>query len=321
MCIIVAKPKNVEMPSIETIENCFRRNPDGAGLMYVKDNQVIVDKGYMDIDSLLERLEKLKNELGVEDLKEKAVVLHFRIGTAGKNDRETTHPFIITNDFDKLRATKITSSVGMVHNGVISHYSYSKQTLSDTQLFIKHVVYPISRLDKKFYEKQEILDMLQDLAGSKLCFLDNKENIRYVGDKIEDNGIIYSNSTYKVYEYKYPIEKWKESKGKKSNPVDKGWFDKEYLDNPYYNSYYDGVVDGYDGYYLDDVRNFVMKIFDGDYISFDNGNTFSGNKGIKYLDAWGYLYKVDDSGFLDLISMDCTVYNRDYEEIEFQYGG
>ena len=35
----------------------------------------------------------------------------------------------------------------------------------------------------------------------------------------------------------------------------------------------------------------------------------------------GYLYKVDESGFLSLISTDCTVYNRDYEEIEFQYGG
>ena len=316
MCIIVAKPKNVEMPSIETIKNCFRRNPDGAGLMYVKDNQVIVDKGYMDIDSLLERLEKLKKELGVEDLKEKAVVLHFRIGTAGKNDRETTHPFIITNDFDKLRATKITSSVGMAHNGIISHYSYSQQTLSDTQLFIKHVVYPISRLDKKFYEKQEILDMLQDLAGSKLCFLDNKENIRYVGDKIEDNGVIYSNSTYKAYEYKYPITQWKERETKEGDDTNY-----DYLDNPYYDSYYNGFVDGYDGYYLKDIRNYIMKIFDGDYISFDNGNTFSGNKGIKYIDAWGYLYSVDDSGFLNLISTDCTVYNRDYEEIEFQYGG
>ena len=319
MCIIVAKPKNVEMPSVETIKNCFRRNPDGAGLMYVKDNQVIVDKGYMDVDSLLERLEKLKKELGVEDLKEKAVVLHFRIGTAGKNDRETTHPFIITNDFDKLRATKITSSVGMAHNGIISHYSYSQQTLSDTQLFIKHVVYPISRLDKKFYEKQEILDMLQDLAGSKLCFLDNKENIRYVGDKVEENGIIYSNSTYKAYDY-YPISQWKHNKtssqNTKNNKVN------PYSDDFYYDyDKYDAFSDGYDGYYMKDVRDYLMKIFDGDYISFDNGNTFSGNKGIKYLDAWGYLYGVDDGGFLNLISTDCTVYNRDYEEIEFQYGG
>lgn len=311
MCIIVAKPKNVDMPSVEIIKNCFRRNPDGAGLMYVKDNQVIVDKGYMDVDSLLERLEKLKKELAVDDLKEKAVVLHFRIGTAGKNDKETTHPFIVTDDFSKLRATKITSSVGIAHNGIISHYSYKNQILSDTQLFIQKVIYPISRLDKKFYEKQEILDMLQDLAGSKLCFLDNKENIRYVGDKVVDKGIIYSNSTYKAYDYKYPITKWKANKTKNSNEDDE-W--------DYYRNYYAGYEDGYDDYYLKDIRNFVMKVFDGDYISFDKGNSFSENKGAKYLDAWGYLYRVDESGFLNLISKDCTVYNRDYEEIEFQYG-
>ena len=116
---------------------------------WVKDNQVIIDKGYMNIDDLLVRIEKLKNELH-SDLTDNAIVFHFRIGTAGKNDKETTHPFIITNQDDKLRATKITSNLGVVHNGIIYHYSYKGGILSDTQLFIKNVIYPISKLNKNF---------------------------------------------------------------------------------------------------------------------------------------------------------------------------
>ena len=83
MCIIVAKPKGVSMPPLETLKTWFISNPDGAGLMYVKDNQVIIDKGYMNIDDLLVRIEKLKNELH-SDLTDNAIVFHFRIGMKDK---------------------------------------------------------------------------------------------------------------------------------------------------------------------------------------------------------------------------------------------
>ena len=35
MCIIVAKDKNVDVPTIDILKRCFDYNSDGAGFMYV----------------------------------------------------------------------------------------------------------------------------------------------------------------------------------------------------------------------------------------------------------------------------------------------
>lgn len=190
------------MPSKNILETCFNKNSDGAGLMYVQNGQVIIDKGYMDFKSFYKRLEKLERRLG--DLTDRAIVLHFRIGTQGKNDKETTHPFPISKNVSDLKATYFKTDVGMVHNGIISKFNYDK-TISDTQLFIKDFVSIIKSLKKDFYKNNDVMKLLKSEIGySKLCFLDNEENIYYIGDKIEDNGIIYSNSTYKSYVYKTP---------------------------------------------------------------------------------------------------------------------
>ena len=51
MCIIAIKPKNIDLPNKEYLENCFINNDDGAGFMYTKNNKVYIYKGYMDFDS------------------------------------------------------------------------------------------------------------------------------------------------------------------------------------------------------------------------------------------------------------------------------
>lgn len=201
MCIIVAKKKGIKMPSKNILETCFNNNSDGAGLMYVQNGQVVIDKGYMDFKSFYKRLQKLERRLG--DLTDRAIVLHFRIGTQGKNDKATTHPFPISKNVSDLKATYFKTDVGMVHNGIISKFNYDK-TISDTQLFIKDFVSIIKSLKKDFYKNNDVMNLLKSEIGySKLCFLDKDENIYYIGDKIEDNGVVYSNGTYKSYSYNY----------------------------------------------------------------------------------------------------------------------
>ena len=201
MCIIVAKEKGKKLPTKRIIETCFRNNSDGAGLMYVKDNQVIIDKGYMNFNDFYNRIKELKREFA-SDLTDRAIVFHFRIGTSGENDKQTTHPFPISKNEKDLRALKITTNVGMVHNGIISGYTYDS-TLSDTQTFIRDYVSVFKELDKKFYKNDRVMQLLKETANSKLCFLDNKENIYYLGEFIKDNDIVYSNSTYKTDRYSY----------------------------------------------------------------------------------------------------------------------
>lgn len=201
MCIIVSKEKGVKLPTKKILENCFKRNSDGAGFMYVKNNQVMIDKGYMTFEDFYKRLKELKKEFG-NDLTDKALVMHFRIGTHGNNDKATTHPFPISSNEDELKKLKTTTNVGMAHNGIIPNYGYYT-LLSDTQAFIKDYVSIFRDLDKHFYKNERVMQLIKKTASSKLCFLDNQENIYYLGDFIEDEGVKYSNETYKPYSYLY----------------------------------------------------------------------------------------------------------------------
>ena len=217
MCIIVAKEKGQKLPSKETLKTCFNHNSDGAGLMYVQDNKVVIDKGYMDFKSFYKRIKKLQKRFN-SDLTDKAIVMHFRIGTSGENDKATTHPFPISNKSEDLKKTYFKTDLGMAHNGIISNFVYGKD-LSDTQNFVKDFVSVFKELDKKFFLNENVMKLLEREANSKLCFLDNRENIYYIGNFIDDNGIKYSNSTYKEYKYTYKYDwnwesdnEWKEYK-------------------------------------------------------------------------------------------------------------
>lgn len=204
MCIIVAKDKNVELPTIDILKRCFDYNSDGAGFMYVDKGQVIVDKGYLDWKSFNNRFTTLCKKY--DDFKGKALVMHFRIGTSGKNDKGNTHPYIISDNYKDLHKIKISGSLGMAHNGVIHDYTpdiNDKRNINDTQNFIMLYVYPLYKHWKDFYKNEYMRKGLEDISGSKLVFLDTREDIYYIGDFKEDKGVKYSNDTYKKTTYGY----------------------------------------------------------------------------------------------------------------------
>lgn len=191
MCIIAIKRSDVKMFDEETIKVMFERNPDGAGYMYVDSGKVIIKKGFMDVDSLID-------SLGKDDLDDKNVILHFRIGTSGLKDELNTHPYPIYDDND----VQCLTDIGVAHNGVL--YSYSPGPLSkinDTQNFIQQV---LSKLDADFTKDKDKLFLISKLIGtSKLAFLDDSDTIVTLGDFIEDDGYLYSNSSYKSYRRPY----------------------------------------------------------------------------------------------------------------------
>ena len=64
MCIIVAKGRGLSMPEETTLKQCFRRNPDGAGYMYINGGEVVGRKGLMTFDSFYESLSS--HEFGID---------------------------------------------------------------------------------------------------------------------------------------------------------------------------------------------------------------------------------------------------------------
>lgn len=200
MCIIVAKEKGVSLPSKTILKNCFDYNNDGAGLMFTNNGKVNIVKGFMTFDKFYDYLMKLDK---LHNFKEKSLVMHFRISTGGNVDAGNCHPYPISSKNKDLRAKTFTTDLGMVHNGIISMYSGKDKVLNDTQMFVKQCVSVMKDLNQEFYRDYRCMNLLSDIAKSKLCFLDSEDNIYYVGDFIDDNGIKYSNSSYMSYYY-YP---------------------------------------------------------------------------------------------------------------------
>ena len=220
MCIICAKAKGVDMPTKETINNMWTRNPDGAGFMYAVDGKVKIRKGFMTLDALEEALAEAEKEV---NLKDTGVVLHFRITTHGGTCPENTHPFAITDNVKRLQKTRITTDVGVAHNGIIDNTPRYKN-ISDTMEYIASVLAPLKRAHHDFYHDNNLLDLITNtISGSRMCFLNGDGEIVTVGNWVEDNGIKYSNSSYTSYtKYRhYASYSWS--------------FDDEYDDVPWYD--------------------------------------------------------------------------------------
>lgn len=195
MCIIIAKPTGIALPSKKILENCFIANHDGAGFMFNHNDRVYIYKGFMSFSHFYEIFKATSEKY---DFKNKGLVIHFRISTAGNVDEGNCHPYPISKRDEDLRNTNIiTKDVGMVHNGIIHLFSGKDNYLNDTQLFIKNIVSAFYEVNSNFYLDKDDMKILEIIADSKLCFLDKNGELHMIGRYIKDKGIYYSNQSYK----------------------------------------------------------------------------------------------------------------------------
>ena len=197
MCIIAIKPKNKDLQNKETLETCFNRNRDGAGYMFVNNkDEVVIKKGYMTFD---EYYKDLVEDYNKYNLKNKNLVMHFRIGTSGQSKYGCTHPFAISNDYKELEKIRNKTNIGVCHNGIVSMFNSRMAQYSDTEIYIATVLAPIIKLQINAYTFPDIQAMIKATTSSKWAFLDKFDKVYTVGDFEENEGYLYSNSTYKAY--------------------------------------------------------------------------------------------------------------------------
>lgn len=194
MCVIAVKAAGIEMPTTETIENMWLRNPDGAGFMYARDGKVHIEKGFMKLESLKAKLKEVDDKYNMKKL---PVIMHFRITTHGGTSPENTHPFPISDSIGMLKKRRLTTDLGVAHNGIIS--VTPRKDISDTMEYIAGQLAPLKRAVPDFYKNKDLLQMIEHATDSKLAFLDRRGKIVTVGDFVEDAGIKYSNNSYKGY--------------------------------------------------------------------------------------------------------------------------
>lgn len=197
MCVICFSPKGVDAPTEEQIRDMFLTNPDGAGYAYNgKNGKVFYKKGFMKVEDLLEELEPLGK------WKNKNLGLHFRIGTAGKNDAQTCHPFEISSRYEDLRKVEGNGPV-LFHNGILADGGMLNEHSSDTQDFVAAFAPILEKYNKSKTRDKWIEEII---SNNKLLVMYDKNKYKMYGEWKKDGELFVSNLNYKYESYARPYE-------------------------------------------------------------------------------------------------------------------
>jgi predicted glutamine amidotransferase len=172
------------------------------------------------------------------DVKNTAMVLHFRITSKGTTCAEQCHPFPVSskNTWDNVKTLNGSASVTVAHNGTMSGLTL-KTGFNDTQTFTVNFLTHLMQMNSQFYRTAGGMELIEQIIGTynKLAFLTKENQIFMLGNFVEDKGIFYSNSGY-LNSYKF------------------GGRTSAYYDESYYDSY---VGRGYKTVQITDFSRYV----------------------------------------------------------------
>lgn len=290
MCIAIGKMAGQALPSEEIIRNCWESNDDGAGFAFAYNGAVYIKKGFMTLDSFITALNECDKRY---NLKECGMLMHFRIATHGGTIPSMTHPFPIVADNGALQKLEYCSDFAVVHNGIISLTSakaHAEKGMSDTAVFIRDYLSLIAQ-NKSWFKRRANMELIDELIGSKMAILNRFGEIVYTNGFQEDNGIMYSNGTYKTMRVRaknYPTNYSYYSEdegyyGSYTGNYNKGTGYKGTYDRTYYGNYNSSSVS---------VTVPLMKAVRGDTVEGDSvsENITSENEGMFLISKEGYLY-------------------------------
>ena len=185
MCVAIYKPCGVDAPSGETLRLCWTRNPHGAGYAFRRDDgKVEWVKGFMTFESFMACFENIAN------VRDKDMMIHFRIGTSGGNTPGNTHPFPITEDVALLKSTCGIADEVMMHNGVLSIKERSEDISDTMELAI--------RIAEAGCGAKSAFGLLSGLVGADKLFAFTKDGGHsMLGAWSEIDGVYFSNLNWK----------------------------------------------------------------------------------------------------------------------------
>ena len=247
MCIIAIKKKNIPLPDEKIFKTMFDNNSDGAGFMYNQNGKVIIQKGYMTYDNFINALNEVEKNINTLST---AMIFHFRIATHGAVSKSMCHPFPLSSKINMIKRCDSTCKLGIVHNGIIP--IQPRKGISDTAEYIMSVLSVTSKHHPEFYKSKKIRKAILAEIKSKMAFLDGNGDVYTVGEFVTDNGIMYSNTSYKEssfvfhswFDYTYTIS---------ASPLEDGYIisDSDIIECEYGRYFIDkyGMVYSYDYYY------------------------------------------------------------------------
>lgn len=196
MCLIIAKRKGTEFSDfmIDAMIQASRNNRDGHGFVLKQKNRVVLVKGLMPIENLIERLVRYDIENDDE------LVFHARINTKGRTADYNCHPFVLTpTEIDRTDVVYDMSQAKMMlfyaHNGGMIKYENDEHDKSDTylvgkQLFCLSGTRLLFKQDKNAFEKYIVEPVIN---YSRLAFVSGDPDIemRLYGNAWHQDGNLY----------------------------------------------------------------------------------------------------------------------------------
>lgn len=178
MCIAIVKTKDGTITD-DMLRTSFRHNPNGAGIAYTKDGELIIIKGIFNEDNFVQRVRE------VESIADSNILIHCRISTSGLVDVDNSHPHVVNDN------------TVLIHNGILDIDVPKDSTKSDTVLFIESY---LKDLPIDFVYNKAIMKLIEDKIGlnNKFCFLNRNGDYFILNEKCGHwlNGVWYSNYSY-----------------------------------------------------------------------------------------------------------------------------
>lgn len=197
MCVIMAIDDG-NFPNYETLKSAEALNDDGASIAWLQDGKINYQKG---IDA--EKIESIISKI-LEPNKVKHAILHFRIASVGKVNKQLCHPFPISEKVSLTLEKQDSPHELLFHNGTISNWeeiliksiqkdeiNVPKGNLSDSRV--------MARLVKEYGH-----GFLKKVTGWNKFAILTKTGIKKYGDWCKVDGIKCSNNLFKdpvVFEY------------------------------------------------------------------------------------------------------------------------
>jgi hypothetical protein len=205
MCLIVGKPKGINLPKDKALKQYFNYHPDGFGISFQFDGKVRTIKGAMTDKEMFKLISLVRRIISPLKVKDVDMVLQWRRAVTGSICRRYCHPFPVSRNQVDLDSLDVMSEVALAHNGVIweynqqSNYYYGykdgsdRSDINDAQEFIKDYVVDLG--DNVF--NPAVGRLIESHTYSKFALL-NQEGITYIGDFEQDtDGCWYSNFNHK----------------------------------------------------------------------------------------------------------------------------
>ena len=212
MCVIINIEKG-QFPKYDTLKSAEILNAHGGSIAWLENGKINYQKGIKakKINDLIEK--RLKPN------KVKTAIIHFRIASVGKINKELCHPFQISNEVKPDLKVEDSEYDLLFHNGTIT--SWESMLIESLQKFKGQI--PTGELSDSrviaFLLNRHGTDIIKDSKFNKFSILTKKGIVKFGQwvkvDKNECSNDYFVKSPYE-YNYGFGITETKKEVSKKS---------------------------------------------------------------------------------------------------------